>query len=905
MNKYIIILSLVLGGISSLSFSSNLLLPQFDTVCTNSLALHVENPTTGYWTAYQDGSISVVDYNPSNTDPFAVVTIPDYEGLNAEYDFFWQDDSGSSSNYSIHVVFVTQPIANVGVNNEIEICGNCVQLDADTIGYGWAFGFWFCQDFVYSLNEYNIPNPNLCVDINQYFGDSAHVSSDIKWVMRYMGCQSVDSLTATFYEVPVANAGLDNSICGNSYQLGGVYSIEECVNYTPNSSWQVYSKPNPEANVDIASMNNDTSNVFVSHFGIYEFIFTEYNAFLPSCYSTDTVMIEFVEIPIVSAGEDRDVCGNCTDLQGISSGFVGTWYASGVAFDDYTDPNTNVCVPASGGEKVFLWIETNNSTLSSMGCSDSDDVTITFWAPPTSNIITPLEDSLTCGLIFENLESEYSVSNTTGYWLCDDINAIYSDPFSQYSSVTVPSYGYHNFYWVEQSGPEITSNLCSDTSDVLTINFLEYPNANAGNDTLGCGECFNLQAIPSIGVGTWITNSSSYITITNDHNPNSIICTNFFNVDDEDIPYYEVIWKEDNNSCSSKDTVNIAFAPIPGAELDIIPSMCFGGISMISAEENDLPRYIWNFYEGTSDDTIPSNLEGGYYKHFVDWNDNESFHLVSLQTKSFYNCYSEINIDTVYEPAIKTFNYSIISDSCMQGNGTLLMESNPSCAFYWLNENYGPESGSLFYTAENLIAGVYFVETIYETLNTNFIADYNYLYDNYYCYETVPFFIENYSPFEIFCPEDMEIIEPGITLFPAANPYGGSYYINDIQVDYFNADQYENGIYEVEYIYYDIDTDCNGICSFSVNLNCNTSSIFTETINYSVYPNPNNGNFNISFTNNYESTTYRILNTNGKIIDSGKIESSTKEISLDVPAGIYFLQLINKNNITVEKIVIQ
>ena len=95
----------------------------------------------------------------------------------------------------------------------------------------------------------------------------------------------------TFYQRPVANAGLDDAVCGNDYELGAVYDLSESAGYTPSGIWSVYNAPSGES-ADILTPQSDTTLVSVSEVGIWNFIFrenriTSYNV----CY---TKLLRFV-----------------------------------------------------------------------------------------------------------------------------------------------------------------------------------------------------------------------------------------------------------------------------------------------------------------------------------------------------------------------------------------------------------------------------------------------------------------------------------------------------------------------------------------------------------------------------------------------------------------------------------
>lgn len=91
----------------------------------------------------------------------------------------------------------------------------------------------------------------------------------------------------------------------------------------------------------------------------------------------------------------------------------------------------------------------------------------------------------------------------------------------------------------------------------------------------------------------------------------------------------------------------------------------------------------------------------------------------------------------------------------------------------------------------------------------------------------------------------------------------------------------------------------------SVNVNQVEESV------YNVYPNPTNGNINISLSNIQSSTTsISVIELTGRTIYTTTIESentiqTSVDMPSDAPAGIYFVEVVNTNKRYVEKIVLK
>ncbi|HNQ67917.1 MAG TPA: hypothetical protein PKN32_06045, partial [Bacteroidales bacterium] len=537
---------------------SPLVLNNSDTVCGTQYNLHVITTANadGHWAAYNSSMVLLSPqpiFVPSIYEDTVLVTIGNYPGYYQTVIFEWVEKNQVNgiecfSSVTQEVVFAREPVASVGASDEAEICGSCITFAADTTGSGWAEGYWIPRGLIgeFADNNPNKPDATFCISEVGNFGDTAHVRAPMLWAMRNYGCISMDTMWVTFYQRPVANAGLDDAVCGNNYQLEAFFDITENAGYVPTGQWFTYNPPVGQT-ANITPLYNDTAQVTVSQVGIWNFIFRENNSFLTSCYSTDTVRIEFVENPVIFAGEDKDVCGQQTQMEGVSGGNNGSWLPTpGATFVDYTDPTTSVT--ASYGERVFYWLESNQATTSTLSCTSKDSVIITFWRRPTANILTDEADSTVCGLTFEHLRAENPGSEIEGYWYNINPATVYGDAFSWNTWATVPNYGYHDFYWIEETGPGLTPGFCNDTAGPLTIRFIQIPNANAGGDTLFCGYCGYLRAIPSIGQGVWSTPSGLNITYADETLYNTQVCSNVINTGNPTYPDFTLIWTEDNSN---------------------------------------------------------------------------------------------------------------------------------------------------------------------------------------------------------------------------------------------------------------------------------------------------------------------------------------------------------------------
>jgi len=159
-----------------------------------------------------------------------------------------------------------------------------------------------------------------------------------------LGCTSTDQVTVTVNPLPTVNAGIDQTICvGGSVTLSG----SGASSYTWN--------------------NGVTNGVAFLPAGTTTYTVTGTTA--AGCINTDQVTVNVNPLPIVNAGLDQTICaGTAVTLNG-SGATTYSWdnsVANGVAFTPVTTTTYTV-------------------TGTSLGCTNTDQVTVTVNPLPTVN----------------------------------------------------------------------------------------------------------------------------------------------------------------------------------------------------------------------------------------------------------------------------------------------------------------------------------------------------------------------------------------------------------------------------------------------------------------------------------------------------------------------------------------
>lgn len=77
----------------------------------------------------------------------------------------------------------------------------------------------------------------------------------------------------------------------------------------------------------------------------------------------------------------------------------------------------------------------------------------------------------------------------------------------------------------------------------------------------------------------------------------------------------------------------------------------------------------------------------------------------------------------------------------------------------------------------------------------------------------------------------------------------------------------------------------------------------SDTPIFNVYPNPSPGIYNLT---NFENCSITILSTDGKVILNKQAQTSNVQIDLSsMPAGIYFMQVLNEGRLYYSKLIKQ
>ena len=341
------------------------------------------------------------------------------------------------------------------------------------------------------------------------------------------GCPSaIIDTNVTILAAPVANAGIDTTIClGDTVQIGGSPTGPPGATYT----WL------PATNINNTTIANPlvwptiTTNYFV-------------NVDNGVCASKDTVTIVVGSISI-NAGNDTTICLGSSVQLNATGGIIYNWTpTTGLS-------NPNISNPIATPLTTTTYLVTVTDAL---GCSGTDTVKITVTNPPTITLNNDTTVCLgTCVQLTAGGGTTYQWSPTTGLSNPNIANPVACPLVTTTYLVTVTN----------------AVNCVSVDSVKITIN--PSPVIQSNNDTAVCiGNCVQLNTTGGISY-SW----SPITALSNSAIGNPIACpiitTNY------------VVTGTDATGCTAKDTVVITINPLPVVSAGSDKSVCINGSVVI------------------------------------------------------------------------------------------------------------------------------------------------------------------------------------------------------------------------------------------------------------------------------------------------------------------------------------
>jgi gliding motility-associated-like protein len=476
-----------------------------DSACVSNpnITLNGSSSTgSGVWSTSGTGS-----FNPNNTTMNATY-IPSAADLAAGSVTLTLTSSANGNCLAVTdvvtLIYTAPPTVNAGA--DITVCGNNASVvlgGSSTTGSGnWTTsGTGTFTPSSNVLNATYIPSA----------ADTAAGTVTLTLTSTNNGgCLAVtDQVVVTITDAPVANAGPDQSVCGNNANtvLNGSFSIATGGQWF-TSGTGTFSPNNTTMNATYIPSAADTAAGTVT----ISLVTTGNGTCNPD---TDTMVITITNAPNVNAGNNIIACKSSPNvpLSGMSSTGSGTWSTSGTG--TFT-PSSNVLNPTyvpstadtSAGTVTLVFTSTANG-----GCNPVTDTLIVTWQnTPTvnagsnqtvcaNNAVVSLNgiSSTGTGIWSTSGSGTFNPNNTT-------LNATYTPSAADTAAGTVTL--------------TLTStNGCTPISQSIVITITDAPVVNAGPDIAACRNNPNVTLNGFVGsgstTGSWSTSGSGSFSPSN------------------------------------------------------------------------------------------------------------------------------------------------------------------------------------------------------------------------------------------------------------------------------------------------------------------------------------------------------------------------------------------------------
>lgn len=453
------------------------------------------------------------------------------------------------------------------------------------------------------------------------FGNSLATNSNVTvslagtykfvWTIGITPCLKADTVKVDFFNIPVAAAGRDTTVCGNVYGLQG-----NTLGGTTGQWTQVggTTLTNPFANAS----NPNTTVTVPNSGGTYSFRWSLTTTGPVACNAQDDVTVKFIPLPNVIeglltadslAGPDLGYCGLGGGTDAIlpidtdpTTTISGLWEYVGsnpVGLPNPTiltptNPNTGITA-IQGGTYTFRWTVTVQVTGQGgtiISCPQSGEIDILFidvpGGPNIAAINAGTDQAQVCGITPNHtttLAGSAVPINYTGTWSVSNnptdkptgSTTVFANPVSPNTDVTVNLPGTYKFVWSNSTTVTATDGkqYSCGVSDTVAVTFVAIPDANPGKDTLVCALNYLLNANLPIGAigntptpttGVWTVVPGAPGTVTFSPNATTPNATATVDVEGE----YNLIWTLSLGTCTDDDTLTVDFVipPTPNAGLN-------------------------------------------------------------------------------------------------------------------------------------------------------------------------------------------------------------------------------------------------------------------------------------------------------------------------------------------------
>lgn len=443
----------------------------------------------------------------------------------------------------VAILFLENPVADAGIDEEV--CELTFILNANPSIAG-SNGAWTAVPSDAVFDDSTDPNTSVSVsNFTSYTFTWTEINGDL--------CSSSDEVQVTFVETPIAYAGEEDFVCGTSYNLNGSVNVG-------NGIWSIITAP-PGTN--LADTNDPNTTITVPNAGTT--ITLEWAATNGICTDIDMLNVTFNAAPsIANIVETCDALNeNYTLTFEIMGGDMASYFE--VAGQGVIMGNVFTSEPILSGVAYTFDIEDSNGCgpVNISGLKNCDCTT--FSGTMSSVPITVCEDEPLFSL--NNEDEALDGNDILVYILHDNNGATLGTILDENTTGTfvfdASAMTYGTTYYISavagnnNGGTIDLMDGCLSVAAGTPISFVQNPVADAGIGGNVCGEVYSLNAVPSVGTGTWTASPSAGVSFANSSSAATEVTISNYNT-------YTFTWTENNGAgCIDAAEVMVTFNETP------------------------------------------------------------------------------------------------------------------------------------------------------------------------------------------------------------------------------------------------------------------------------------------------------------------------------------------------------
>jgi hypothetical protein len=316
-----------------------------------------------------------------------------------------------------------------------------------------------------------------------------------------------DSMKLTITPAPTANAGPDQTVCGNNPSV----SLNGSVTIATSGTWKTSGSGtfNPAAPNNLAVTYNPSAADIAAGSVLLTLTTTGNGTCNPV---TDNMVINFTTTPTINAGPDKTVCGNNAAVSINASVTVatgGSWVSTG---SGTFSPNNNSLTFTYTPSAADIAAKTVTLTVTSTGngtcIAVTDNMVVTITDKPTSAAGAA---TTVCADIANGVALNGGVTNATGGIWTTAGTGTFSPDAAVLNATYFPSTADKTAGTVGLTLTTSGMGNCLAVTSTRVITITKAPTANAGLDKSICADAAGVSVIGTVTIatsGTWTTSGT-------------------------------------------------------------------------------------------------------------------------------------------------------------------------------------------------------------------------------------------------------------------------------------------------------------------------------------------------------------------------------------------------------------